>query len=520
MQLYDDKGFMSAFDKASKASFNSSHSQKFHSSPDAKEAFNQALDLSEPLDENNVELIFAQLDLAESFGKNNADGNLLPLDETTADDLDGTELEIDLDADSTSFKVLTAANGDLAEVKVLHDKHDIDPELEALLAQLSQEHQHKNSLAESESDITEQNLPPELFENAIILPTETESNVQFLTSLTTSELDKLMDFSKLSKQELSALSRQELVQIINDYNLQAPVVDESILALLETGLSKEENGGSGNQVHTQPMTPASINTSHPATANPNAASINNEAILGDKSRVDGVISANVNAEKSVKYAMSVEMIDANEKSANKTVFNMSAEQARNTELAMSSMSDKVTESASVDIKSLQNQSSFTPVHKSEVPQFQLSLKQQGESQVQMQDMIQRFSPVMKQQLITMVNNGVQHAEIRLDPPELGHLTVKIQINGDQTQVQFQVAQSQTRDLIEQAMPRLKDMLQQEGLQLADSHVSQDGENQANQQEGSAEGYGESSELVENAAIESGLLQNHSDSIQTGIDYYA
>ena len=79
---------------------------------------------------------------------------------------------------------------------------------------------------------------------------------------------------------------------------------------------------------------------------------------------------------------------------------------------------------------------------------------------------------MKQQLITMVGQGAQHAEIRLDPAELGHMVVKIQVNGEQTQVQFQVAQSQTKDLIEQAIPKLREMLAEEGLQLADSHVSQ------------------------------------------------
>ena len=169
---------------------------------------------------------------------------------------------------------------------------------------------------------------------------------------------------------------------------------------------------------------------------------------------------------------------------------------------------------------MQNQSGFTPIHKSDVPQFQLALKQHGESQVQMQEMIQRFSPVMKQQLITMVSNGIQQAEIRLDPPELGHLMVKIQVNGDQTQVQFHVAQAQTRDLIEQAIPRLRDMLAQEGLQLADSHVSQGGGGRDGQSQESSQGAGQQHDLDENSALEQSMFQNHSESLQSGIDYYA
>ena len=169
---------------------------------------------------------------------------------------------------------------------------------------------------------------------------------------------------------------------------------------------------------------------------------------------------------------------------------------------------------------MQNQSSFTPIHKSDVPQFQLALKQHGESQVQMQEMIQRFSPVMKQQLITMVSNGIQQAEIRLDPPELGHLMVKIQVHGDQTQVQFHVAQTQTRDLIEQAIPRLREMLAQEGLQLADSQVSQGGGGRDGQSQESSQGTSQQHDLDENSALEHTMFQNHSESLQSGIDYYA
>ncbi|MGS0730652.1 flagellar hook-length control protein FliK, partial [Shewanella sp. 0m-11] len=122
-------------------------------------------------------------------------------------------------------------------------------------------------------------------------------------------------------------------------------------------------------------------------------------------------------------------------------------------------------------QSLQQQAG---AQRQEIPQLQLSLKQGAEQTPAMQQMIQRFSPMMNQQLITMVSNGVQHAEIRLDPPELGHMMVRIQVQGDTTQVQFQVSQHQTRDLVEQAMPRLREMLAEQGMQLTDGQVSQGG----------------------------------------------
>ncbi|MGI2091582.1 flagellar hook-length control protein FliK [Shewanella oncorhynchi] len=164
--------------------------------------------------------------------------------------------------------------------------------------------------------------------------------------------------------------------------------------------------------------------------------------------------------------------------------------------------------------------SMSQLNRQETMQVQLSLRQGVEQQNQMQEMIQRFSPVMKQQLITMVSQGIQHAEIRLDPPELGHMLVKIQVHGDQTQVQFHVTQPQTRDLVEQAMPRLRELLQEQGMQLADSHVSQG--DQGERREGSFGDGGSSNaaDMDEISAEELHLALNQAISVTSGIDYYA
>ncbi|MEJ6518200.1 flagellar hook-length control protein FliK [Shewanella bicestrii] len=163
----------------------------------------------------------------------------------------------------------------------------------------------------------------------------------------------------------------------------------------------------------------------------------------------------------------------------------------------------------------------TPVtQRQDIQQVQLSLRQGVETQNQMQEMIQRFSPVMKQQLVTMVSQGIQQAEIRLDPPELGHMLVKVQVHGDQTQVQFHVTQSQTRDVVEQAIPRLRELLQEQGMQLADSHVSQ-GDQGQRREGGFGEAGGSSGGNVDDfSAEELDLGLNQATSLNSGIDYYA
>ncbi|MCL1076637.1 flagellar hook-length control protein FliK [Parashewanella spongiae] len=159
----------------------------------------------------------------------------------------------------------------------------------------------------------------------------------------------------------------------------------------------------------------------------------------------------------------------------------------------------------------------------DTPQLQVSLKQAGEQTPPMQEMIQRFSPVMKQQLIAMVNNGIGQAEIRLDPPELGHMLVKIQVQQDQTQVQFHVTQPGAKELLEQATPRLRDMLAEQGMELSDSEISYHDNN-------SQERGGQGSEQDGNSSLNSGwnetatndeqLVLNIASTEASGIDYYA
>ena len=234
------------------------------------------------------------------------------------------------------------------------------------------------------------------------------------------------------------------------------------------------------------------------------------SILGEKTQLEQAsklpMEATVKAEQQLKGAeLSVQL---NPLKAN---------------LEASSTLMDTTSTSNLDIKTLAGmQLGSTPQSKIDTPQFQLLSRQNNDTQSQMQEMIQRFSPVMKQQLVTMVSQGTLHAEIRLDPPELGPLVVRIQVQGDQTQVQFHVVQPQTRDIVEQALPRLREMLAEQGLQLTDSQVSQrdSGKDQgeAEHSEQSQEGY--DSELDEISADESLLSLNQASSYRSAIDYYA
>ncbi|MCW9024469.1 MAG: flagellar hook-length control protein FliK [Gammaproteobacteria bacterium] len=98
----------------------------------------------------------------------------------------------------------------------------------------------------------------------------------------------------------------------------------------------------------------------------------------------------------------------------------------------------------------------------------------------------------------MINQNISQAEIRLDPPELGALEVRIQVNKDQASVMFSAPNQQVRDAIEAAVPRLREMLSDMGLSLGDVGVSQESfaqSRESNEEGGSGAGQS-TTEMVE------------------------
>jgi len=72
-------------------------------------------------------------------------------------------------------------------------------------------------------------------------------------------------------------------------------------------------------------------------------------------------------------------------------------------------------------------------------------------------------------MISAQNNQV--AQIQLDPPELGSLSVRVNLNQDQVSLSFTSPHAHVRDAVEQSLPRLREMFAEQGLALQDSSVS-------------------------------------------------
>jgi flagellar hook-length control protein FliK len=81
-----------------------------------------------------------------------------------------------------------------------------------------------------------------------------------------------------------------------------------------------------------------------------------------------------------------------------------------------------------------------------------------------------FAPALGSQLSVLVRNGVEHAQLKLNPADMGPIEVRISIDGSQAQVDFSAAHAHTRQALQDAVPVLASALRDNGLTLAGGGV--------------------------------------------------
>ncbi|MFB2648991.1 flagellar hook-length control protein FliK [Shewanella mangrovisoli] len=512
-------------------------------------------------DEADISLIFAQIGMANEMKKAAAPGESLPLeaDITATVDADSTSsLLVDdpSQADSSIVdgtfsnemaKFVEASNTSIGNAKV--DVSSETPDSESVgqnTAQVTAQLLQQQASQQNAADVADtESVEPQ------ILAVDVDALVAAATVAETDTQGALVDDSLLIEDAalLSGLRSEKFVKPPENHIL--PIEGEPLLGAKEpstTELGATDIGAKAINVSTQPADKVLVSQSMVSKAVDNQISIKaanasasdvltknaaTAANTNDLNTLGTNAATNVSGTATIDPSFTADNPSRAEISAGfllkdaKLAVTLDAQQDSRV-AAFSSGSEeagsefKAVEFKAVEFKAVSSLHSLaTPAtQRQDIPQVQLSLRQGVETQNQMQEMIQRFSPVMKQQLVTMVSQGIQQAEIRLDPPELGHMLVKVQVHGDQTQVQFHVTQSQTRDVVEQAIPRLRELLQEQGMQLADSHVSQ-GDQGQRREGGFGEAGGSSGGNVDDfSAEELDLGLNQATSLNSGIDYYA
>ncbi|ALQ55471.1 flagellar hook-length control protein [Pseudoalteromonas issachenkonii] len=132
--------------------------------------------------------------------------------------------------------------------------------------------------------------------------------------------------------------------------------------------------------------------------------------------------------------------------------------------------------------------------------------------------------MLQERVSSMLSINNKEAEIRLDPPEMGSMQIRIRSDAEQAQINFVVQNQQAKEALEQSLPRLREMLMQQGLELGESSISygdSSGE-QAQQQEGDSQGQMANNRSTDetNSEQPDKQIQGSGQQTSSSIDYYA
>jgi flagellar hook-length control protein FliK len=83
----------------------------------------------------------------------------------------------------------------------------------------------------------------------------------------------------------------------------------------------------------------------------------------------------------------------------------------------------------------------------------------------------QWSQAVGDKVLWLAAQNVSSAEIRLDPPELGPMQVKVSVNQDQASVSFTSPHPAVREALDQQLGRLREMFSEQGLHLLNVDVS-------------------------------------------------
>nr|WP_316825823.1 flagellar hook-length control protein FliK [Pseudoalteromonas fuliginea] len=132
--------------------------------------------------------------------------------------------------------------------------------------------------------------------------------------------------------------------------------------------------------------------------------------------------------------------------------------------------------------------------------------------------------LLQERVSSMLSINNKEAEIRLDPPEMGSMQIRIRSDAEQAQINFVVQNQQAKEALEQSLPRLREMLAQQGIELGDSSISYgDSKNETTEQndDDSKNGLVNKNTInEENADSGEAQLQSSRQQTSSAIDYYA
>ncbi len=105
-----------------------------------------------------------------------------------------------------------------------------------------------------------------------------------------------------------------------------------------------------------------------------------------------------------------------------------------------------------------------------------------------------FAPELSASVSLLIQDGVHEAQLQLNPTEMGPVSINIQLDGQQAQVNFHAQHAATREVLERSLPDLAAALQAQGLTLSGGGVFAQTQSNGgqNRDDGASDGAGRSS----------------------------
>lgn len=104
-----------------------------------------------------------------------------------------------------------------------------------------------------------------------------------------------------------------------------------------------------------------------------------------------------------------------------------------------------------------------------------------------------FREALGVQVSLLARDGIEQAELQLNPVDMGPIAIRIELDGQQAQISFGVENPQTRAIVEASLPELASALRDAGLTLTGGGVSEHPRGQAGGAAGGGPGGGSGGE---------------------------
>lgn len=131
--------------------------------------------------------------------------------------------------------------------------------------------------------------------------------------------------------------------------------------------------------------------------------------------------------------------------------------------------------------------------------------------------------LLQERVSALLSINNKEAEIRLDPPEMGSMQIRIRSDAEQAHINFVVQNQQAKEALEQSLPRLRELLAQQGIELGESSIHQGNSQAGHGDDGQQNSQGQLANQQQNEPQDSVTQQPSATTGQqssSSIDYYA